>query len=141
MQHDLPPANTAPGFLWLFLSPIGRLGRKPYWLALVLLWIVIAIAANMWVRSLPPETDLAALQMADFLSSNPLFPFLFLAITAVELALVIKRLQDLGLPGLLALLAFVPGINIIGIFVLGFVPGNTGPNRYGPMTNSYYRRS
>ena len=141
MQHDLPPANTAPGFLWLFLSPIGRLGREPYWLALVLLWIISAIAAIMWVKSLPPETDLAALPMADFPSSNPLFPFLFLAIAIVELALVIKRLQDLGLPGLLALLAFVPGINIIGIFVLGFVPGNTGPNRYGPMANSYYRRS
>lgn len=141
MQHDLPPANLTPGLFWLFLSPIGRLGRKPYWLGLVMLWIVMAIAANMWFKSLPPETDMAALQVADFLESNPLFPLLFLIITAIELALVIKRLQDLGLPGLVALLAFVPVINILGILALGFVPGADSPNRYGPVTNSYFRRS
>ncbi|NBN64644.1 DUF805 domain-containing protein [Microvirga tunisiensis] len=140
MQTNLPPANLTPGFVWLFLSPIGRLGRKPYWLGLLLLWIVVAIAANMWARSLPADADFATLQLSDFVSSNPLFPFLFLLVTVVELALVIKRLQDIGLPGLLALLAFVPVINVIGIFAVGFIPSSEGPNRYGPEPNSYFRR-
>ncbi|ADZ72068.1 DUF805 domain-containing protein [Polymorphum gilvum] len=133
-------ANITPGFVWLFLSPIGRLSREPYWLGFLMVWAVIAIAARMWFTTLDPSVGIEQLTIVNFMDSNPLFPFLFLFLQWVELSLVIKRLQDAGLTGFLALLIFVPLLNVVVILVLGFLPGTAGPNRYGPVPNSYYRR-
>ena len=58
----------------------------------------------------------------------------------VELALVIKRLQDRGLTGFLAIFVFVPGINLAFIVGLGLIPGQDGPNAYGPGPNSRWKR-
>jgi uncharacterized membrane protein YhaH (DUF805 family) len=140
MVSGLPPVQLSPGIGWLLLSPIGRVSRKVYWYGLAFNWVIIALAANMWVKSLPGDVDLGALTFGDFMGSNPLFPVLFVVVTWFEMALLIKRLQDVGLPGFLAFLAFVPVLNFLGVLTLGFLPSAQGPNRYGPQPDSYYRR-
>jgi uncharacterized membrane protein YhaH (DUF805 family) len=50
-------------------------------------------------------------------------------------AITVKRLHDLGRPGLEAAWLFVPIISIIVFVALCIVPGQPGPNRYGRRTN------
>ncbi|WP_417670988.1 DUF805 domain-containing protein [Roseibium sp.] len=140
MASDNNEANITPGLLWLFASPIGRVAREPYWLVLFLIWIVIGIAINLWFGTLPEDLSIEDVSLDNFVSSNPLFPILFFVLQWIELALVIKRCQDIGITGFTALLIFVPVLNILVVLILGFVPSQQGPNRFGPQSNSYYRR-
>ena len=45
-----------------------------------------------------------------------------------------------GLSGLLAILVFMPYLNILFVIGLGFVPGTPGPNAYGPWPNGRWAR-
>ena len=60
-----PPrdANIAPGPVWAMLSPIGRMGREPYWLCFILIWLVFGIAIRVWwlsaVETPTPESLMA----------------------------------------------------------------------------------
>ncbi|TYC49165.1 DUF805 domain-containing protein [Rhodobacterales bacterium] len=140
MNTPPPSANISPGPLWAMLSPFGRIGRFPYWLSFGFVWIIISIAVRLWWVSsmdyLTPET----VTPSAFMASNPLFPLLFFALQWFELALVIKRLQDIGQSGFFALLIFVPVLNILMVLVLGFIPSKPEPNRHGPLPNSYWRK-
>ncbi|MBN9668880.1 DUF805 domain-containing protein [Roseibium aggregatum] len=140
MSTSQPSANISPGPFWALVSPIGRIGREPYWLCFGLIWIVIGIAIRLWWISsaevLTPET----VTPSAFVESNPLFPILFFVLQWFELAIVIKRLQDIGQTGFFALLIFVPVLNILMVLFLGFVPSQAEPNRHGPLPNSYWRK-
>ncbi|MEM9633496.1 MAG: DUF805 domain-containing protein [Pseudomonadota bacterium] len=140
---NTPPqsANITPGPVWALLSPIGRLGRQPYWLSFAFVWVIIGISLRLWfisVPELPAPEDVTA---GAFMESNPLFPILFFVLQWFELALVIKRLQDIGHSGFWALLIFVPFLNLIMVFFVGFAPSQAEPNRHGPLPNSYWRKS
>ncbi|MBO0345705.1 DUF805 domain-containing protein [Roseibium sp. CAU 1637] len=131
--------NPTPGLFWLVVSPIGRVSREAYWLGFLLVWLVIGLSVNMWLNSLPPDEDLVALDITHFMASNALFPILFLVLQWTALALVIKRCQDIGFPGLAAILIFIPVVSLVVIIGLGFFPSQNKPNRYGPFPNSYFR--
>lgn len=135
------PANLTPSVAWALLSPIGRISRQAYWHGVFLIWVISLIPMRMWLTTLDPSLPLSELSKSDFADSNPLFPLLFFAITWMVLALVIKRCQDVGVTGFVALLILVPGIDFITVIVLGFIPSASGPNRYGPEPDSYYRRN
>ena len=137
-----PHPHPGPlGLLWLFFNPIGRVSREPYWLAFALIWAVFAIFITLWLRDtdLSEPVDLEA-AVAAFVESNPLVPYLLLLFQWVELALVIKRLQDRGLTGFLAVFVFLPGVNILFIIGLGLIPGEPGSNAYGPGPNGRWKR-
>ncbi|WP_428640805.1 DUF805 domain-containing protein [Roseibium sp.] len=140
MSTPPPSANIAPGPFWALMSPIGRMGRQPYWLCFFLVWVIIFIAIRLWWKSNTVIPDPEAVTLAMFMESNPLFPFLFFALQWIELAVVIKRLQDLGRSGFFALLTFVPFVNFLMVIALGIIPGQAAPNRYGPLSNSYWNK-
>ena len=133
-EQRLPSGRLGP--LWLLFSPFGRLSRQPYWLAFALVWALMGIPFSIWIRSIDWSADITELTIVDFVESNPLVPLLIFAVQWVELALVIKRLQDLNLPGLLGLLILLPIVNVLMVVVLGFIPSSKGPNRYGPRPNA-----
>ncbi|MTI43899.1 DUF805 domain-containing protein [Roseibium hamelinense] len=116
------------------------MSREPYWLGFGLVWIVIGIAMRLWWLSLGADTPVEQLNIVDFVGSNALFPILFFVLNWIELAMVIKRAQDAGLTGFLGLLVFVPIINLIAVVIIGLLPSQPAPNKYGPMSNSYFRR-
>lgn len=116
------------------------MSRKPYWMCFSIIWIVVAISVRMWLVSGVDLTTLESLDPTAFLSSNPLFPLLFFVLKWIELSLVIKRLQDMGLTGFLALLIFLPLIDFLMVIFLGFAPGEDKPNKHGPLPNSYWRK-
>ena len=53
-----------------------------------------------------------------------------------SVALGVKRLHDIGRPGLFAVALFVPILSIIAFVALCLLAGEEGPNRYGQRTNS-----
>ena len=146
MNTAQPSANIDPGPVWALLSPIGRLSREPYWLSFAFVLVIIGIPVRIWLISLMEmqvneNLTLETLPINDFMASNPLLPILYLLLNWVHLALVIKRLQDIGLSGFLALLIFVPVVSLLLVIILGFVPSQSKPNRSGPLPTSYWRRS
>jgi len=137
-----PPqsANISPGPVWALLSPIGRISREPYWLCFLVIWLIFGIAIRIWWLSAPDTPTPESLMAGEYIATNPLFPVLFFVLQWFELALVIKRLQDIGQSGFLALLIFVPFLNLIMLIVLGIIPSQTDANRHGPVPNSYWRK-
>jgi uncharacterized membrane protein YhaH (DUF805 family) len=113
---------------WFFFSPSGRLSRGPYALG-ILFWFSLQFAA------------IGQLFAGDRLHSDPLLILGFLALVVAALLsvvsmamLTIKRAHDLGHPGLLAFLIFVPVVSLFALFFFLLFPSGP-PNGYGTWSN------
>ncbi len=113
---------------WLFFRTSGRLSRAAYFLGGLLVAIVQAFPLYRFtlVSEDTPESGMWAM----------VFFVAFVASLWSNIALAVKRLHDLGRPGLMALVLFVPVISIVAFLVLCLFPGQPGPNRYGARTNA-----
>ncbi|MDI6025518.1 DUF805 domain-containing protein [Corticibacterium sp. UT-5YL-CI-8] len=112
-------------FFWLFFGTSGRLGRGVFALACALSYLARFFAVYQVVRystETEPSTGWTTVLLITLLVS-----------LWANVALSIKRLHDLGLPGLWAIPTVV--FDILAIIVLALLPGNPGPNRYGERTN------
>lgn len=140
----MPEQKSPPTSLfWLFFSPFGRISREPYWLAFGLIWCILFIALNITVGSMQETyitsgtTELPLAEIySDMLSTNPLLYPLLLFTNFIVFMLVMKRLQDRGITGFVALTLFLPFLNLIVPIVVGFLKTQEGPNKYGPTPNS-----
>ncbi len=114
--------------VWLFFRTSGRLSRAAYFLGGLLVALVQAFPLYRFtlVAEGTPESQMWA--AAFFLA--------FLASLWSNIVLAVKRLHDLGKPGPMALVLFVPVISIVAFLVLCLFPGQPGPNRYGARTNA-----
>jgi len=113
---------------WLFFKTSGRVSRAAYFLGGLL--VAIAQAFPLYRFTLVPEGT------AESETWALLFMVAFLGSLWSNVALAIKRLHDLGKPGLMALVLFVPVVSIVAFLVLCLFPGDPGPNRYGSRTNA-----
>ena len=98
----------------------GRIGRQAYWFAVVLLFAGGLVAS-----------------MLDWLlfgsASNLLSAVTGLVSFVAGLAVCIKRWHDRDKSGWWVLIVFVPLIGWLWALIEnGFLPGTTGPNRFGP---------
>jgi uncharacterized membrane protein YhaH (DUF805 family) len=55
-----------------------------------------------------------------------------LALIPAGISMHVRRLHDIGQPGILALLSFVPMVSLFFLIYLLVAPGTEGPNQYGP---------
>jgi uncharacterized membrane protein YhaH (DUF805 family) len=114
--------------LWLFFRFSGRVNRAAYFLAGLLLAIVQAFL--LYRFTLVPEGT----------SESQGWAAAFFVVMLVSLwsnvALSVKRLHDIGRPGIIAAALFIPVISIIAFIALCLVPGNPGPNQYGDQPNA-----
>lgn len=119
---------------WMFFSFYGRASRREYWWAQLLLFavfgLVIALLSSMGGFSAPDMSG-----------------FAFLAVIAVAqilwffgICVAAKRVHDLGWPGGMAVLMFVPILGAMFWLFLGFTKGNPGDNKYGPSPKSREQR-
>jgi len=115
-------------FAWLFFKTSGRVSRAAYFLGGLL--VAIAQAFPLYRFTLVPEGT------AESETWALLFMVAFLGSLWSNVALAVKRLHDLGRPGLTALVLFVPVVSIVAFLVLCLFPGEPGPNRYGSRTNA-----
>jgi uncharacterized membrane protein YhaH (DUF805 family) len=120
-------AASEKSMQWLFFSPSGRISRQPYILGW-LFWVVIMSFAL--VRVLANENEQGALMLWTILTL-----IAGVAATASTFLLTIKRLHDIGQPGIYALGLFLPVISPLMFFALCVWPGNATPNTYGAVTN------
>ncbi len=112
---------------WLFFKFSGRVSRSAYFLAGLQLAIVQAFL--LYRFTLVPQESTAGQMWA--------IAFWLVVIVSVwsSVALGVKRLHDMGRPGLLAAALFVPVVSLIAFIALCLIPGETGPNRYGELPN------
>ena len=109
--------------MWHHFTPAGRLNRWPYFWRVLALYLV-AFACY----SLPALAEQQHSSVGGWKNLALVGILICIYLVAVQ---AIKRLHDLDMRGWWLLLFFVP---LVG-FVLGtriqFMPGTTGPNRFG----------
>lgn len=115
-----------PSLSWLFFSFSGRIARRSFILGAGFLLLPQLVCILQLVR-------------ADKTGADGALVFWFLCFVLAVLvalwsilALFIKRLHDLNLPGALALLALFSGINILFFLYLAFAPSKPETNAHGP---------
>jgi uncharacterized membrane protein YhaH (DUF805 family) len=120
--------DPEPSRTWFFFSPSGRLSRGPYALG-ILFWFSLQFAA------------IGQMFAGDRLQSDGLLVLGFLALVVVALVgvvsmviLTFKRAHDLGHPGLLAFMLFVPVISFFALLYFLLFPSGP-PNQYGDYPN------
>lgn len=101
----------------LLFSFAGRINRAKFWLGLL---IINVVAAAALFAALAMQVDVLAAKLV-----------MGLVVLYPALAVAAKRFHDRGNPGLLAILLFVPLLNLLTLLYLGFAPGQPGANAYG----------
>lgn len=112
-------------FSELYFSAKGRIGRKTYWMKLIVPAIIISIILSMVdvsTGNFDPENGVG------------LFSGIFsLLILVPSIMMAIKRFHDRDKTGWWVLIGLIPIIGAIWLIVeLGFLRGTDGPNRFGP---------
>ena len=117
-----------PSRAWFFFSPSGRLSRGPYALG-ILFWFSLQFAS------------IAMLFAGDRMNSDALLILGLLALivtalfTVVSMAmLTIKRVHDIGHPGLVAFVIFIPVASLFALLFFLLFPSGP-PNIYGSYSN------
>ncbi|MCI5077720.1 DUF805 domain-containing protein [Oricola sp.] len=109
---------------WVLFGFKGRIGRKSFWLAaLLMLFIQGAIIAR--IASIPEDSPSLALWGMIMLVA-------WVASAWAGVALAVKRLHDLGLPGILAVALLIPAVSLIAFLILAVMPGRPETNEHGP---------
>jgi uncharacterized membrane protein YhaH (DUF805 family) len=121
----LPDRNE---LTWLFFRFSGRLNRAAYILTFLFMLVVMSFPLYQFMR-VPQES--AAAQ-----AWSTVFGIVFLVFLWGHIASSVKRLHDMGKPGIMAVSLFIPVVSIIAFLVLCIFPGDAGPNNYGQRTNS-----
>lgn len=121
--HLPPPTAANTSLVWLFFGFDGRISREVYWLGIGLLWCVLFVVIRMLVGTSGEEEAAGTV--------------IILAIASLwcEMALLVKRQHDRGLPWFWCLLAFVPIAGAVWMVLAGVIAGDQGANAYGARTN------
>lgn len=116
-----PGRETSVG--WALFLWDGRIGRR-----------VFILGTLFWMMTNAVVLAFIAGQSADDLSPGSFS--LFLASAGLSLLSLLmlgtKRLHDIGMPGMVALLLLIPAFSLILFFVLCVWPSVDEDNRYGP---------
>lgn len=111
---------------WMFFSFYGRISRREYWWAQLSLLAAFVAAVIILERSGGldgPEVSAAAV-----LSIVVLLQIIWF----FGICVAVKRVHDIGWPGGLAVLLFVPVLGFLFWLKIGFSRGQMTENRYGP---------
>jgi len=103
----------------------GRIGRLKFFGLIALAWAVMAVGAAVFAF-----TIMVANESASALAF-PTWLVVACAYLLISLSAWIRRFHDLDQSGWMALLCFVPVVNLLALLLLIFAPGTRGPNRYG----------
>jgi uncharacterized membrane protein YhaH (DUF805 family) len=116
--NPVQPAGV-DAFTWLFFRFDGRISRQVYWLSIFFLWSVLFVIVGAMVAAMGEE------------KASEFALILGLASLWLEMAVLVKRQRDRGLPWYWCLLAFVPIAGLVWMIAMGVVPGDPGPNAFG----------
>jgi uncharacterized membrane protein YhaH (DUF805 family) len=116
-----PPKATV---LWALFGFGGRIARQTFILGQLFMLSLFAVVV----------ARIVAVQGNENLTVFWGLAFLLLSVVSLwaTFALTVKRLHDLDLPALMALLLLVPTINAIFVIVLMVLPSSAKTNEHGP---------
>lgn len=117
-----PPTleSAAPSETGFFKGRIGRLGYLVASVYVLAYFIFVVLLGLIGHGSRSSNVSMILLGMVGVLITIPL-----------GISLHIRRWHDLDQSGWLTLLNLVPGVGIITAIILVFIPGTSGPNKYG----------
>ena len=104
----------------------GRARRKEYWmftLFFMLFLLVPSFVFGLLIGMFPSETVL--------ISGGIILAALYFIHLVPALAVTVRRLHDTGKSGWLYLLALIPYIGSLIIFIFTVIKGDRGDNKYG----------
>ncbi|WP_158284683.1 DUF805 domain-containing protein [Oricola cellulosilytica] len=119
-----PTANHPVTVRWVLFGFKGRIGRKSFGLA-ALLMILVQAAVISQIIGTPEDDPMGALWALVLMAS-------WLASAWAGIALAVKRLHDLGMPGILAICLLIPAISLIAFLFLAAMPPSQETNEHGP---------
>lgn len=116
---------------WMFFSFYGRASRREYWwaqLSLLAVFVLVIVFLNSIGGFNAPEgaTDFAVLTLFAMVQITWFF----------GICVAVKRVHDMGWPGGMAVLMFVPILGSLFWLYIGFKSGSWGDNKYGPSPKS-----
>lgn len=124
--HWCDMKQTEPTLLWLFFSFKGRIARQSFALAAGFLLLPQILVIYQIVKA----------EQADNEGALAFWGLTFIVFAILALwslfALFIKRLHDLSLPGALAILSFISGVNLLFFAFLALMPSKRETNQHGP---------
>ena len=117
-------AAEKPDLVWLFFGLTGRIARQSYIFGEIFLLVCIFFVT--WQIALAEDNEaLLALWGIAFISVGTVLLWCAIALT-------VKRLHDIGLPGILAVCLLIPVIQWLALAFLMVKPGDPRSNDYGP---------
>jgi uncharacterized membrane protein YhaH (DUF805 family) len=130
-----------PDYLWLFFKTSGRLSRAAYLLSFMFMVVVVSFPLYQYMRVMPLDmTEMAEMAEAPLSGAAQMWSTVFLvtmlAFLWAHIATSIKRVHDVGKPGILVVLLFIPVVSIVAFLFLCIFRGDPGPNPYGARTNA-----
>jgi len=118
-----PQSTRQPTIGWLLFSPSGRCGRQTFALGW-LFWMMVNSGVLTKLLTAAEDDPSMGLWSTVF--------FATFGLSAIStLMLTIKRVHDLGLPGVMALSIFVPGVSLVVLVLLCVWPTTDNADRYG----------
>jgi uncharacterized membrane protein YhaH (DUF805 family) len=111
----------------------GRARRSEYWLFHLLLWAIF-LCSVMSVGAVAASAGSSA-DGTGLLSFSILTLVVCIAGLGVfipSLAVLVRRIHDTGNSGWWVLIAFVPFLGGVVLFIFSLIDGTAGPNRFGP---------
>ena len=107
----------------------GRARRKEYWMFTLVNIIIIAVLYAILISSVDMNTG----EMSSLGSIAGIIIGIYsLAIIVPSLAVTIRRFHDQDKSGWMFLLAFIPAVGGLIVFVFMCLEGTKGDNRFGP---------
>lgn len=120
--HTVPPPTD---YKQIFFAFEGRIGRRQYWVAVLLILLPLSICAALAAMLA------ASLKESFFYMLLVLLVMTIIPVVWASLAVAVKRLHDLNRSGWWSLLCLVPYLGGLFLFVLGLPRGTPGQNEYG----------
>ena len=118
----------------LLFSFQGRMNRAKFWLIHIVMWAVVAVVLGAVVGSAAMSLSAdpqAALASVGVVGGLVLLVVYILAIW-IGLAIAAKRWHDRNKSAWWILIVIVPVVGALWYLIeCGFLPGTTGPNKYG----------
>ncbi len=114
--------------IWLFFRFSGRVGRAVYVLAFLFWLAVVSFPLYQYMRFEPGTTASE--------TWSTVFGLTFIVFLWVHVATSVKRLHDMGKPGLMAIALFIPVVSLIAFVIFCLFPGDQGRNQYGERADS-----
>lgn len=123
-------ANFLHAFIDDYRNFRGRARRKEFWA--FYLWFSIVFVALFGFGVLL-NLAISGFDDGPTTSIGHIPVLLFVLVTILpSIALVVRRLHDIGLTGWLVLLCYTPALGAVAFLVFGLLPSQYGENRWGP---------